>query len=426
MTVATTLHLRRPAVWVIAVSLVGIAWLTLTPETPAARTPHYCLICGSFGTLDALLNVLLFAPLGVGLAMTGSSAKRSVLAMCALSVAIELAQLAIPGRDSTIGDVVFNTLGGGLGYLLFHFRGPLLKPAPRTATRLAAIAGGLWLLAQIAFAFSLRVTLSDRDYYMQIAPVLGNFSVFRGSVTAAEIADTAIPDGLIRNTSEVRDRLLRGDPLRVTVTTRQLPGRIAPIMRIADAARQEIVLLGQQRSDLVFSERTGATVLRLRQPFFTLPQAFSAATASADSVTVVATHSRERVDLRSQARLQATANQIAVRASMAWTVFLPFQWLIAGTPGEQVLGFLWTGVLLIPLGFWVGRANPGVLGTGHGRLWIVGFAAVILIPGLALLPKWLGIAAAGPADWLAALLAMGGSAGVGAVTTRRQISGNTR
>src|SRR3954463_8783585 len=133
MTVATTLHLRRPGVWIIAASLVAIALLTLTPAPLATRTPHFCLICGSFGTVDAALNIALFVPLGVGLALIRSPAKWSLLGVCILSIAIELTQLAIPGRDSTIGDVVFNTLGGALGYLLFHFRGKLLQPVPRTA-----------------------------------------------------------------------------------------------------------------------------------------------------------------------------------------------------------------------------------------------------------------------------------------------------
>jgi glycopeptide antibiotics resistance protein len=61
-------------------------------------------------------NVLLFVPFGVALALLGRSRRATVGAGLALSAAVELAQLAIPGRTTSTADVVLNGLGAALGW----------------------------------------------------------------------------------------------------------------------------------------------------------------------------------------------------------------------------------------------------------------------------------------------------------------------
>ena len=70
--------------------------------------------------LEFLANVVLFAPLGVllVLAFPGVRWWAVVLAGFLLSVGIELVQLAIPSRVSSVSDVVANTAGTTLGLLL--------------------------------------------------------------------------------------------------------------------------------------------------------------------------------------------------------------------------------------------------------------------------------------------------------------------
>jgi VanZ family protein len=70
--------------------------------------------------LEFLANVVLFAPLGVllVLAFPGVRWWAVVLAGFLLSVGIELVQLAIPSRVSSVSDVVANTAGTALGLLL--------------------------------------------------------------------------------------------------------------------------------------------------------------------------------------------------------------------------------------------------------------------------------------------------------------------
>src|SRR4030095_14675064 len=56
-----------------AAALIVAATLTPRPSQAefVALTPPWCLICGDLGTVDMLLNLALFVPLGIGLRMAG-------------------------------------------------------------------------------------------------------------------------------------------------------------------------------------------------------------------------------------------------------------------------------------------------------------------------------------------------------------------
>jgi hypothetical protein len=63
-------------------------------------------------------NVALFALPSAVLWHLGWSLRRTVVAGFALSLGIELLQLAIPGRTSATADVLCNTIGAAAGWLL--------------------------------------------------------------------------------------------------------------------------------------------------------------------------------------------------------------------------------------------------------------------------------------------------------------------
>ena len=88
-------------------------------------------------------------------APSGTSDARAIVVGALLSVAIEIAQLWVPGRHSSVGDLVFNTTGTIVGALLLAALPWLLLPSRATARRLAlgwsatvllVLAGGLWLM----------------------------------------------------------------------------------------------------------------------------------------------------------------------------------------------------------------------------------------------------------------------------------------
>ena len=128
----------------LVLALVAVLWVTLRPEDEAreaARTnlsplEHHGRALDALrrdpGRADrdlivyylasnVLGNVLLFVPMGLataGLARERRPAIRlagAVLAGVALSTAVELLQLAIPGRATDVDDVLFNGLGALVG-----------------------------------------------------------------------------------------------------------------------------------------------------------------------------------------------------------------------------------------------------------------------------------------------------------------------
>lgn len=95
----------------------------------------------TYDVLEALANVLMFAPLGALLTITSPArrarraAASAVAAGAALSVVVECVQLLVPGRFSTVQDVVMNTLGAAVGAaLVLVCRYRPLTPAHRDPT----------------------------------------------------------------------------------------------------------------------------------------------------------------------------------------------------------------------------------------------------------------------------------------------------
>jgi glycopeptide antibiotics resistance protein len=109
----------------IVLVLTAIGLLTLWPQP--ADEKHRELVpftdiarsIGHPARLAAVVgNVLVFAVLGWLLARRRLPA---VALACALSVSIEIAQLWIPGRTTSVDDVLLNTLGAWLGLRVSDF-----------------------------------------------------------------------------------------------------------------------------------------------------------------------------------------------------------------------------------------------------------------------------------------------------------------
>src|SRR6185437_8188349 len=114
--VALTPH-RTTGVILAALGFAFIAIMTLTPQPgPPAFAPSLCVLCGEMAVQDIILNVILFVPFGMGMRLAGVRRHRVIAISFCLTVVIELLQMhIIAGRDSSLGDVITNTLGGVLG-----------------------------------------------------------------------------------------------------------------------------------------------------------------------------------------------------------------------------------------------------------------------------------------------------------------------
>jgi hypothetical protein len=396
-------------------SVMAIAFATLSPEPGVAVGSHLCLVCGSLGGLSAILNVFLFLPLGIGLSLCGVPGTRALLGMLGVSVLIETAQfLAIPGRNSTIGDVLTNALGGALGFAIGRYSDLWLRPPPQIARNLAVGWAAIWLAAQAISSFNFTLSLPRSPYYGQIARVLGNYAVFRGLVLTESVGEVQIPNTALADSRSVQRLLLDGATVMATVVPAEPTRGIAPIVRVADARQREILLLAQDGDKLIFGVRTGAAVLRLRPPFFALPGAFPPMSSpdhsslTTDTLTIRARYSPREVRVSVRTARASLDRRIPIAPSLGWTMLLPFPWLIEGTPTELVLSGIWIAGLLLPVGYWgagLARLSRAQEST-RIRIATVAIGLVPLYVGLVVVPHAFGLTAAPPSDWLAALTAI--------------------
>jgi hypothetical protein len=380
-----------------------------------------CLACGSFGGVNAILNVFLFVPLGVGLALSGYPGKRTVLIIFALSAMIEVTQLAIPGRYSTVGDVLTNTIGGAVGFAASRYARVWLLPSPRIAMSLFIGWCAFWLTIQAASSFSFTPSVPDsRYYYGQLARKLGHFAVFPGRVLGASIDGVSITNSRLADADSVGHRLRGGGTVAVTAVSGGLTNDIAPIVRVADAEEREIALLAQDGQELLFGVRTGAAILRLRAPLFAVAGVFAGSATegnslSADTISLSGSYSARGARLTARTGAVRQYRGLPVSASLGWTLFLPFQWLLEDTRAERILSWIWMAGLLVPVGYWGARIAWISDSQTNPALAVACFLGVlaILIVGLVLVPGAFGLPAAPTRDWLAAtsgLFAGGGLA----------------
>jgi VanZ like family len=102
----------------LAASLALVLGVTLRPAGGPNRVALEPWATRQLTPVNVVGNVVLFALPAAVLWSFGWSLRRTVVAGCVLSVGIELLQLVIPGRTTATADVLCNTLGAAVGWLL--------------------------------------------------------------------------------------------------------------------------------------------------------------------------------------------------------------------------------------------------------------------------------------------------------------------
>jgi len=121
--------------------VLAILLLTLLPSGSGPPLPFSYQLGGERRWLaDGILNLCLFAPLGLAVGWNSRSTWIAILCGLLLSTAVEMAQIFVPGRDPALSDIVFNTLGTIVGGLLARRPHFWLFPDSRTSRILASIA----------------------------------------------------------------------------------------------------------------------------------------------------------------------------------------------------------------------------------------------------------------------------------------------
>lgn len=359
---------------VLPLAVLAVAALTLTPGGGKGYSPlEHCLVCGSRGLADAILNVLLFVPVGAGLWLWGVRPRRALLLGAALTLAIETAQMMIPGRDPSPGDLLFNTLGAGLGIALpLLLRRSLASPA--RASRHSLVAGLAAVCIIALTGWLLRPELPPIPYYGQWTANLGHFEWYRGTVLEARIGDLPVPSHRLPESAQVRDQLLAGAPVRVRALAGPWPMSLAPILSIYNGGRREVMLLGADRDDLVLRYGSRAIAWRLDQPDLRIEGLLRGVPVGA------------RLDLDLRGGIAAPDLVVNGREMGLLRYSVGRGWGLLLYP-EQFAGWLkrlldagWLAAMFLPVGFWARpRRRWGLAGSA------VAFAGLWLIPPAAML-----------------------------------------
>jgi hypothetical protein len=250
----------RALTWaLLSLWLAGIAVLTLLPSTsgPQADTTDFlCIGCGSRGTADVLLNLLVFLPLG-GLMATVLRGWRVVFIAACLTVGIETLQTGIPGRDPALQDLLTNT-GGALAGVLLVTRG--IGGWGRHA--LAALAVVAWL-APVGLLIPMA---SEWDLYGQWTPVLDEMEPYRGAVQGASLGGRPVRHGALRDAPDVRTAIAERHALELSIDVGPDPSSFAIVFQIVDIRRRYLVTVGALGDDLILRGRNPAQALKLDQP----------------------------------------------------------------------------------------------------------------------------------------------------------------
>jgi hypothetical protein len=368
----------------VVAALILVGTLSPTRFLPEDWT-FWCLMCGNGGKRDALANLLLFVPLGVAFGIAGMGTGRAWATGSAFSLAIELAQLFIPGRWPAIGDIVFNGLGAGLGCYLVGVSSWLLRPPEGRAPWLSLVAGSVAAAAFLAPALLLSPSFIRSGAADAWSPRVTDSDVYQGRVIEARIGKLQMPLDRFEGSDSVRALLVDGVPLEILAQAGDPPSRLVRVLKVVDNKERVILTIGPDREDLVLEYRSVATSLGLGRVSFR-PRDWLRSVRSGDTVELAIQWAGSAfcvtLNERTQCDLGFTVGQ------GWWTVHDLGQ--LAGLPNAMV-SFWWVVALMALFGFWA-RRHPASLVGGAVALGAFVLAPIATGP---LLPtpwwEWLGL-----------------------------------
>ena len=356
--------------FVLGFAVVLVLAATLFPVgTDKSLGSHLCLLCGARSSADAIRNTILFIPIGVAALLWSRSVGKALLLAVLLSASVEIAQLLIPGRHATVGDLLFNSLGAGVGIVAIRWVGVWLRPTPRVGRFLGFAGTVLTVLAIALSGYLLEPQFPQSTYFGQWTPDLGHLERYRGRVLAFTIGSEAIPRGRRVDDSErTRARLEGGATLRAVALAGPRTERLSSLVSIYDDHHREVVLLGPDRGDLVYRYRTRSRAWRLDQPDLRLQGALSGV-SSGDTLRAAVERDSDRYCLIVN-RMRSC--NLGFTAGDGWSLIYHSDrfpdWL------GGILGVIWLGGLALPGAFWATDRGLAILDSA------------LLFGGLALIP----------------------------------------
>lgn len=248
---------------------VAILLVTLTPMAGSREAVStFCILCGTYGTADFVLNVMIFVPLGYLTARVINSEVRALIFVVCATVVIEIVQNLIPGRYPTLGDVVANAIGGSLGIWTMRVRS--VRPVIRLfrGQQAAARAAPFALTAALVLTVVLlRPALPDTIYYGQWTADLGQFAQYDGQVHSVRVGTVDIPGHRLETSAtQAIYGIAQGAPLTLDFLAGSPTPDLAPILSVFDEHQVEVLVVGVDSEAIVVRMRRRAESLDFHAP----------------------------------------------------------------------------------------------------------------------------------------------------------------
>jgi hypothetical protein len=403
-------RLRGPAATIAACFL--IAHFTLWPQYGAPH-PYFdpCVICGSYGSSNLLLNALLFIPLGIALRVSGRTLAFTLVFSIAATTLVEMVQLfAIPGRSAALGDILANATGGVIGWLLAASSSTLFRPTVKQASILSWLQATAIIMLSALGGWLFYAAPTPDPYFGQVAPVIRERGAVDGVVTNATLNGETLEDGRLSPSQTVatRDALRRNElSLSAALALRNVKQRMALALRIADAREEEVAVLALERTDAVFAVRTRAVGVGLFHPMLRLSNAFNCDSCPGgidrEQKHVTGERRRSHYQLSVTGKEGTRSVSMSVSPNMTWLAFLPQM----GAGNGVVEGtFVWLLMQYLVLAYWAAYTSRGL------RSVLIAFASAFIVGTVTqfVLPPFMGMSRGSSSDSMALLL--GTAAGI--------------
>lgn len=385
-----------------ALGLLFILGATLTPISGAAAgatiTSFSCLVCGPRGGVDVVLNVILFIPFAFGLRLAGMPARRVVALAVLLTIFVEGMQLRIPGRDTSLSDLLTNTAGGVLGATLAAHVRRLVLPQADAARKLAITWATVWLVILTATAWLLQPWAPDEPLRADWGTNVSDYAVFGGQMLHAAAGGFPFEPGVVPDSVGLTERLATGD---VDLSFEAIVGQRRPFWTLIVSILDQRGVLGaifESNDDIILQLPTNASRFALQRPALRLD---AGRPAPAGELERVQAGSRDqRLWLTSSFGGEQRRWELGLSPSFGWSLLLPFEYGYG--PEVHFLTALWISGWLLPLGYWTGHWRS----TRRPRRRIFLVLGAIVIAGLAVIPWVTGFPPGHPSQWLAAAIGL--------------------
>jgi hypothetical protein len=378
--------------------LAAILVATLFPNprqaAASAATPLLCLVCGEAGGSDVFLNLLLFAPMAIGLRLLDWPWSRVVAGAALLSLAVEYLQFSVAaGRDPALSDLLANTIGAAAAAALAPQVPRVLAPEPPRARWLLRLAAALFLGVLALSALGIQPGMLPgrlRSACTSSSPGIGDWT---GTLRSVVLNGDTLPcDQNLADSSAIRAALIGGEATLQIEALSGTPAGGRTLVHAVSAPGAPLLTMMQEGSAAVFSVPTVSRRLRLFPLSLMLRGAFPS--EAGIPLEVRAGQEGRRIWISSSHSGRQQAVEVTLSPSFGWSSVV--WWGLQPGPKLRILTGLWLGVLILPAGYWAGFIRRPVRGLGG--------VAVTLAAGLGVLPFLTGYPPAHWSEWLGGFL----------------------